>query len=692
MEPSFSGFVSKANTKCTDGRTIAEGAFEHQDGAKVPLVYQHNHDDVEQVLGHVILKKMPEGMWGDAFLNKSAKAQSAKAALENKDLDKMSIWAKDLDERSDYSTKQVLVHDGVIQEVSLVLAGANPGAIITNVLAHSVNGVDLDPEEDLIAVTGEIVHSSMTEEKPAEVKPGEEKPEEKPAEEGDKTVNDVLATLTPEQQTAVNAFTGAMVVEAVTEALTEEPKDEIKHDDLDSEKGPNMTRNLFDANKKTDELPQLKHDDVKAVLSFAKGPKGEGGDGSTGSLKELVRGTKGKELMHADTYGVQNLEILFPDAQAIANRPTFVDRRQDWVKKFMAGTSHTPFSRIKTMYADITADEARAKGYIKAHEKTEEVFPVFKRTTGPAWIYKKQKLDRQDIIDIVDFDVVAWMKVEMRGKLDEEIARAALFGDGRPVMIGSEMNPDKILEPTGNSGDGIRSIVNDDDLYSTTFSVQLPEDPSGSEYNILLDTVVESQEHYLGSGHKTAFMTYRLAAKLLTIRDDFGRRIYRNLSEVAGDMDVAEIVRTPTELFPTDVLCIILDLADYNFGTNRGGEITLFDDFDIDFNQYKYLIETYLSGALVLPYSAQIYKSVAPTAVELVPTAPAVANNVITVPTQTGVVYKRTDTGATLSQGSTVTLNDTTLKSLKIEATPANGYFFASNDDQLDSWTSKYKA
>ena len=454
-----------------------------------------------------------------------------------------------------------------------------------------------------------------------------------------------------------------------------------------------MTRNLFDqSDKATKDLPQLKHSDVTAVLTAAKGPDGAGGAQAVTSLRDFVRSQSGKELMHADTYGVENIDILFPDAQAIAARPTFVDRRQDWVKKFIAGTSKSPFSRVKTMYADITADEARAKGYIKAHQKTEEVFPIFKRVTGPAWIYKKQKLDRQDIIDVRDFDVVAWMKAEMRGKLDEELARAGLFGDGRPVMVGGELNPDKIPEPSGTSGDGIRSVVNDDDLYSSTYNVQLPDNPSGEDWNILLDTVTEAQEFYMGSGNKTAVMTYRTAAKLLTIRDGFQHRVYRNLSEVAGDMDVSQIVRVPTELFPTDVLAIVLDLADYNFGTDRGGEVTLFDDFDIDFNQYKYLIETYLSGALVLPYSAQVFKSVASTSVELTPTQPAIADNVITVPTQTGVVYKRTDTGATLSQGSTLTLDAETLKTVKVEAEPSNGYHFESNVDQLDSWTYKYKA
>jgi hypothetical protein len=460
-----------------------------------------------------------------------------------------------------------------------------------------------------------------------------------------------------------------------------------------------MSRNAFDRSKEGGdtaiiERPSLKHADQTAVLTRAKGDSATGGSNGVGSLRDFVRGSTGKELMHADDYGVQNIEILFPDAQALMRTPTFVDRRQDWVKKFLAGTSHSPFSRVKTAYADITADEARARGYIKAGQKVEEVFPVFKRTTGPAMIYKKQKLDRQDIIDITDFDVVAWMKVEMRGKLDEEIARAGLFGDGRPVMVGGELNPDKIPEPTGTSGDGIRSVFNDDDLYSTRYFVPMPAAPDNADWNNFLDEVTAAQEFYLGSGNKTAFISYRVATKLLTIRDGFQHRVYRNLSEVAADMDVTSIVRVPTELMPDDCLAIVLDLADYNFGTNRGGEVTLFDDFDIDFNQYKYLIETYLSGALTLPYCAQIFMQVDPAEKTLVESLsePTVAANVVTVPTETGVVYTRKDTGAALVGGSTITLDGDSLKQVVIEATPDSSHYFESDSDMKDTWTFRFKA
>lgn len=696
MEPDFSGYVTRFNIKCTDGRTIMPGAFKHQDGKKVPLVYQHQHNDISQVLGYTILSIKEDGVWGDSYLNGSAKAQDARAAVQHGDLDKYSIWAKDLDER--IFNNEALVHDGVIQETSLVLAGANSGASIYNVLAHGA----MDDDEMMI-VGGEIKHADSEEEKPkpedkpAEEKPAEEKPdpEDKPAE-GDTTVADMLDTLSEDQRTAVNSFIDDIVKEAVTEALTEEPQ--LTHSDS-SKKGSNMSRNTFQRSEEAGggtATKELKHDDVQAILAVAKGPNGDGGSNAATSLRDLVRSAKGKELMHADDYGIRNIEVLFPDARALMNTPAFVDRRQDWVKKFLAGTSHSPFSRVKTTYADITADEARARGYIKANQKVDEVFPVFRRTTGPAWIYKRQKLDRQDIIDITDFDVVAWMKVEMRGKLDEELARAGLFGDGRPTLLSDGTpNPDKVQEPQGNEGNGIRSVFNDDDLYATRYFVPMPATPDNDDYNAFLDQITEVQEFYLGSGNKTAFLSYRMATKFLTLRNPMtGQRIYRNLSEVAGDMDVSQIVRVPTELMPEGCLAIILDLADYNFGTDRGGDLTFFDDFDIDFNQYKYLYEVYLSGALTLPYCAQIFLSVDPAEKTLIEdiTAPTVANNVVTVPTQAGVVYTNAANGSTLVGGSTITLNDTTNKQTVIEAKPDSTHYFETDSDLKDSWTFRYKA
>jgi len=693
MEPDFSGYVSKANLQCTDGRTIAPGAFKHQDGARVPVVYNHNHTDIAQNLGFAILSHKDDGTWGDIYLNKdNVNSITAANLVKQGALDKFSIWAKNLVEQG------ALVHSGDIQEVSLVLQGANPGASVYNVLMHS----DVD-QDDLMIVTGDIVHSD-TQDAPA-VK-DTEAPAASDAPPAQKSEADVLNTLNDEQKLAVNSFIDHVVTEAVTEALTEDAltadagtdagaSDDLQHND--SQKGTQMTHNSFEKGQAvgaTATGPQLKHSDVESVLMHAMGnPKTRNdyqmGQG-VGSLRDLVRSSQGAELMHADTYGIDNMEVLFPDAQSLMARPTFVDRRQDWVKIFMAGTSHSPFSRVKTTYADITADEARARGYIKGNQKTEEVFPVFQRETGPAWVIKKQRLDRQDIIDIKDFDVVAWMKAEMRGKLDEEVARAALFGDGRPTMVDGKMNPDKIQDPgpNSNSGNGIRAIVNDHELYTTRYEVPLDVNVKGQAWNGLLDAVTEAGEFYLGSGNKTAFMPFRYATRLLTIRDDWGKRLYKNLDEVAGDMDVNRIVRVPTELFPSDVLCVVLDLADYNFGTDRGGEVTLFDDFDINFNQYHYLIETYLSGALTLPYSAQVFVRVDTSETLVTPVAPGYnpTTSVVTIPTTSGVDYTNAETGATLVAGPQPALAAGEV--LIVEAKPQDGFYFATGtDDRYDSWS-----
>jgi HK97 family phage prohead protease len=722
MEPDFSGWVTKAGLKCTDGRVIAHGAFAGMDGQTVPLMYQHKHDQLP--LGNVVLKHMAEGVWGDCFLNESSRSQDARAAVKHKDLTKFSVWAGNLNEEPDYAKKQVMVHDGEIHEVSLVLKGANPGALITNVMAHAVEGVGyLDPEEDLLVVSGEIMHSEggapaeepkkdgqVTTPAPPATEPATADPAEEVVKEAEKTVEDHLNSLTPEQRTAVNQHIDTLVPELVTQALTEEPS--LQHNDSSGKGNNNMSkRNLFMRGEGsgqalgavTAEAGTFAHAHQEEILLRAKGRpdhgiRGFNEDRSIGSLREFIRSDAGKEFLHADDYGIQNIELLFPDAKTLQAQPTFIDRRQEWVKVFLNGTGHTPFSRVKTRHADLTADEARARGWIRGNRKNEEVFPIFQRTTGPSWIYKKQALDRQDIIDIVDFDVVAWMKVEMRGKLDEEIARAALFGDGRPAVLGSgEANPDKIKDPQGPEGNGIRSIVNDDDLYAYRVFVPLAEDVRGVAWNALLDASVEADEFYRGSGNKVGFVSFRTATRLLTMRDADQKRLYRNLDEVAGDMGLARLVKVPTELFPEDVLCIALDLSDYNFGTDRGGEISLFDDFDIHFNKYYYLMETYLSGALVQPYSAIIFMRVDPTGdlVEDIP-APTKANNVVTIPTATGVSYRVVNSDGTTTAkvgGDTITLNDTNQKTVTIEAVPASeAFYFATDADVKDSFNFRYSA
>lgn len=623
--PNFSGYVTKANLECEDGRVILPDAFKHQDGLKVPLVYQHNHTSADAVLGHVILTNKVDGVWGDAYLNTTTQGVNAGELVKHGDIDKFSIWAKQIVERGRNVIK------GNIKEVSLVLAGANPGALITeSALAHS--GYDVDDDVVLVGYELELAHSEEEDEVEEEVVETEIQHAETETEE--KTIGEILATLDEEQQLAVNQLIEEIVVNAVAEATT---KAEAEHSALTkSLEELKMSRNVFDQSGTGTgavDKAQLKHADVVACIKAAR-------ENKEPSLREFIRKGDGAEIMHAGTYGVDNIEVLFPDAQALMRTPTFIDRRQEWVKVFMAGAGKSPFSRVKTVYADLTADEARAKGYIKATQKTEEVFPVFKRTTGPAMIYKKQKLDRMDIIDVVDFDMVAWMKTEMRGKLDEELARSALFGDGR-----SAESPDKIQEPTGNSGDGIRSVLNDHELYTMNVAVILPETAVNTDWNALVDAFTMSREDYMGSGNITMFTTYRIAATLMTIRDEFGHRLYRNMDELAADMNVSRIVRVPSQFFPNDVMAVALDLADYNFGTNAGGQVTLFDDFDIDFNQYKYLMETYLSGALTIPYAAMIFRrETTATAIVNAPTPPTFVDGedgtgVITIPNVQGVSY-----------------------------------------------------
>jgi HK97 family phage prohead protease len=639
--PNFSGYVTKANLKCEDDRVILPNAFKHQDGGRVPLVFQHQHNDVGQVLGHVILTNKADGVWGDAFINEGTpQGKNALALVKHGDIDKFSIWAKNLTQRGN------VVSHGDIKEVSLVLAGANPGALISELaLAHS----GFDEDENLVVVGNEIVHA-------------DDDDDDDDAGDTGVTIGEVLNTLDEDQTAAVNQLIEEVVTEAVAAA---EAQAAVQHSALMELLEDNqMSRNVFDnSSTATPEKAQLKHADQQAFLKAAL-------DGKVDSLKDFVA-AQGNELMHAGDYGVDNIEILFPDAQALMRTPTWVDRRQEWVKTFINGTSKSPFSRIKTMFADITADEARARGYIKGNQKVEEVFPVFKRTTGPAMIYKKQKLDRQDIIDVTDFDIVAWMKGEMRMKLDEELARAGLFGDGRPVMVGGEMNPDKVQEPTGNSGDGIRSVLNDNDLYTIDIGVGLPANPTDDDWHALIDVATTSREEYLGSGNITAFMSFKTVAGLLTVRDQFGRRVYRNMSELAADMDFNQIVRVPSSLFPEDVLIVALDLADYNFGTNAGGQVSLFDDFDIDFNQYKYLMETYLSGALTLPYSAMVFRRETTGeggTDQVTATAPTFVDGTdgtgtIEIPVEQGISYK---IGAIAQpEGTTITINKpTTVKAV----------------------------
>ena len=391
----------------------------------------------------------------------------------------------------------------------------------------------------------------------------------------------------------------------------------------------------------------------------------------TGSLKKSVEN-------FALQHGIENIDIMFPDAKAIADRPEFIKRETEWVGGVLSGTRHTPFSRIKSLTADLTYDDARAKGYIKGHFMKEEFFSVAKRTTGPTTIYKKQKLDRDDMVDLTDFDVVAWLKAEMRMMLDEELARAILIGDGRSVD-----NEDKIKDPYGAAdGLGIRSILHDNELFVTTVNVNLDDD--GSDMSEVIDSVLTARRFYKGSGQPTFYTTEPIITQMLLLRDKMGRRLYRTLDDLASEMRVASIV--PVEVMETesDLVGIIVNLSDYVIGADRGGDVSMFDDFDIDYNQYKYLIETRLSGALVRAKSAMVIKKVAATNVLVAPVAPTfnATTNTITIPTTDGVTYQIEGQPVT---GSTVITKDTT-----VDAVPTSGHYFSTSAN--DSWNYKYTA
>jgi hypothetical protein len=653
----FGGYATKAGLKCSDGRVITPEAFKHMDGYKVPLVWGHSHGQVEQVLGHVMLEARNDGMYAYGFFNNTVPGQTAKELVLHGDVTNLSIWANQLVEKLVSGAKQVL--HGAIREVSLVLAGANPGAKIDFVqLAHGDGMV-----EDLADEA--IIHTGLTIEVLAV-----EKNDAKHAD-GGKTLQQIYDEMTDEQKAVVHF----MVSEAVDTTTQHSDDDNAGTENTDNEGNlehkegaADMGRNVFDQTGEKDKRYEISHADIEGIFAAFK---------KDGSFKEALHGfLDSKGLSH----GIDDIQLLFPDAKAITDRPEWDKRRTEWVATVLNGTKKTPFSRIKTLVADLTLAAARAKGYVKGSMKKEEYFGITKRTTGPTTVYKKQKLDRDDIIDITDFDVVAWLWGEIRLMLEEEVARAILLGDGRDVD-----DEDKIKDPAGaSSGDGIRSILNDHDYYAQTINVNLLD--ASSTYTEFVDKVIETRRYYKGSGLPTMFTTEVVLAKLLTIRSTLtGERLYRSIDELASEMRLAAIIPVePMEEYST-LLAILVNLSDYNVGTDRGGEITNFDQFDIDYNQYKYLMETRLSGALTKVKSALIYKQVAGTDVLVTPNAPTFveATGVVTIVATTGVVYKNKDTGATLSTGAQSALAEGA--SITVVATPASGYFLADNIN--DEWT-----
>ena len=532
-------------------------AFKHNDGQTVPLVWNHQHNDPLNVLGHALLENREEGVYAYCKFNETESGKNAKLLVEHGDVSALSIYANQLKQQGSN------VLHGAIREVSLVLAGANPEAFIDNIIRHGEHS-----DEEAIIYTGENISMYHAEENKEE-----EKAVEKKVEKNEETVADVFETLNEKQKTVVYAMIG--------QALGE--KEELEDNDNDESKGGNevMKHNVFDQEDVT-QKDFLSHSDVEAIFSNVK---------RYGSLRDAV-------LAH----GIENIDYLFPDAKNVTNTPQFIQRDMGWVQKVMKSVHHTPFSRIKSIFADITEEDARAKGYIKGNIKKEEVFSLLKRTTTPTTIYKKQKLDRDDVVDIVDFDVVAWLKSEMRVMLDEEIARAALVGDGR-----LSSSDDKINEQS------IRPIWTDADLYTIKTPVTVAADATADEKaKAFIRAAIKSRKNYKGSGEPTLYTTEDVLTDCLLMEDTTGRIIYDSVTKLATALRVKEIVTVPVmeNLSRVDngttygLMGIIVNLTDYNIGADKGGAVNMFDDFDIDYNAQKYLIETRCSGALIKPYSA----------------------------------------------------------------------------------------
>lgn len=619
-----SGWATKANMLCSDGRTIRKNAFEECDGKTVPVVWNHEHNDPNAVLGHAVLENRDNGVYAYISFNNTEAGQNAKTLVQHKDIDRLSIWANKL--------KQMggdVIH-GVIREVSLVLAGANPGAVIDSVMAHGDGS-----EEEAIIRCGEYIDfddelTHSDEGKKGETEVGTDNKEQKPAAKNDdgKTVADVFNTLTEEQKTVVYAMIGQALEEAGVNA-DDEGKTEVKHaaseddssdsdetvadvfntltdkqktvvyamirqaledagvdtDDVEhSEEGETdfMKCNVFDKETNTQDQEILTHSEFQEIIGEAR---------RRGSLKDAF-------LEH----GITDIDTLFPDAQTIDKTPGFIQRDNGWVAGVMAAVHKTPFSRVKSIFADITEDEARAKGYIKGTQKKDEVFKMLKRVTTPVTVYKKQSLDRDDMLDITDFDMIPWLKGEMRMMLNEELARAFLFGDGRSTSA-----EDKINEQN------IRPVWTDDDVYTVKSEIAITKATTAEEKaQAFIKACIKSRKAYKGSGNPTMYMSEDMLTDCLLLEDKNGRVIYDTVEKLATRLRVNKIVPVPVmeglsriKGANTHFLAgLYVNLTDYNVGTDRGGDVTMFDDFDIDFNKQKYLIETRCSGAMCKPYGA----------------------------------------------------------------------------------------
>lgn len=572
----FSGWATKNDLLCSDGRTIRRDAFKDNDGKVVPLVWNHDHTDPSNVLGHALLKNVADGVYAYGSFNSNPKAIEAATLLAHGDIKALSIWANKLQQRGGD------VLHGDIKEVSLVLAGANPAAIIDSVMVHGE-----ESDEEAIIYTGEsICHSSgelkdKTEETEETVEHADDKAD-------DETIADVFETLSEKQKNVVYA----LIAEAISENKGKENEDNKEEDSV-------MKHNVFEQQNGDQQENVLCHADVKAAFDDAK---------RYGSLKDsfVAHGLNEVTYMaHADgDYGIKNIDYLFPEARNVNNTIDFIKREDSWVRDFMSRVHRSPFSRIKSVHANITEDEARAKGYIKGNMKKEEVFTLLKRSTTPTTVYKKQKLDRDDVLDITDLDTVALVKGEMRGMLDEEIARAALVGDGR-----SASDDDKINEVN------IRPIWTDADLYSIKVPIAVAAgDDDNKKATNFIRAAIKSRKNFRGSGTPVLYTTEDMLSDMLLLTDTTGRDIYDTVEKLCKKLRVSEIITVPVmegltrqvESKTRTLAGIIVNLQDYNIGADKGGSINMFEDFDIDYNQMKYLIETRCSGALTKPYSAMV--------------------------------------------------------------------------------------
>ena len=606
MKYDFSGYATKNDLQCSDGRTIRSGAFRECDGTTVPLVWQHMHDSPDNVLGHALLENRADGVYTYGTFNNTPAGQQAKELVAHGDINSLSIYANKL--------KQVggNVTHGVIREVSLVLSGANPGALIDNLaISHSDGGFETVEDEAIIYSGDYIMQTDYIEHEDAEEEVGEEtiedvfntlsdkqkqavyaivgaavsdaeesvkhadsESEEEPADAGDETIEDVFNTLTDKQKQAVYAIVGAALEEAG--AGEEEDEEAVQHS---FDGGNAMKHNVFEMEE--DGMDVLSHSDVEAIFADAK---------RMGSLKEAA-------LAH----GITGISNLFPEDQFAVNQPGLISRDQAWVKTVLDGVHKSPFSKVKSAYANITADEARAKGYVKGNQKVEEVITALKRNVAPTTVYKLQKLDRDDLVDITDFDIVAWVKQEMRTMLNEELARAILVGDGRSALSTDKIDETKIIP-----------VWKDDEVYTIHKQVT-----RGTDYaKAFIEACIRARKEYKGTGSPTLFVGPTLLTDMRLIRDTQGYRLYKNDQELADELRVSKIVEVEVldnltrtvAIEGTDTVLtlggLVLNLADYNVGATKGGEVTLFDDFDLDYNKYEYLIETRCSGALIQPKSA----------------------------------------------------------------------------------------